>query len=257
MSDTYTAGLSSAELASTQVDTGSQETNLAEVSERQGNQIRQETAAYLASKHSGSEQATQFGGTDNLDMEVELQQVQQRLHREGPGMNPLERMQLEQMATSLAAKLVGESVPTQQEFNARWDQDESPADELRSQYGEQAVNETLQWAGSTLSEEVSVELNEMMAKNDANTQVTFEGLRRLQQNPELVNRGDIGKFDIAVANELAEAYGESGEQLAAINAALSAGKCSRAQAAKMVMGNPQLAQTAMSAAQAGLINLAL
>ena len=58
-------------------------------------------------------------------------------------------------------------------------------------------------------------------------------------------------------HELAEQFGKAGQQLAAISAAIGAGKCTRAEAAKIVLSNPEIAQAAFTAASRGIITLSL
>ena len=220
---------------------------------------RQESAQDLANRHNNS---SDIGGATDYAGEQQLLQLQRELAIASDSGNFIRMEALEAQVNELAQKLIsGNSVPNTSMAQSHTEEEpfeeENAAEQLRSQYGDQSVDETLQWASTAFSEDVSAELNDLMGSSNEDTYTAFEGLRQLQQNPDLINRGDVGAFDIGIANELAESYGQAGTDLAAINAALSAGKCTRAEAARLVMGNSQLAAVALQAAQSGLINLAL
>lgn len=197
------------------------------------------------------------GDTGDYAGEADLYQTQRELTAAQQAGNHLRVAELEAKVNSMASALVGDVFPPQQQQEVEAPK-ESTAEELKAAYGEQQVTETLQFAADTLSEEVSVALNNQLASDDEQAHVTYAALDTIRKNPEyLGDQGEVTKFDLSVANELAEQYGKVGEVLAALNAGLSAGKCTRAEAAAFVMKNPDLAQVAISAAQAGLIKLAL
>ena len=165
---------------------------------------------------------------------------------------------LEQEVFALASQIVGGPTgPTNQPSEETFEE-ESTAEALIAQYGQEQVTETLQWSAESLSEEVAAALNEELAGDGAQAHVAYSALDNLRKNPELIASGSENvAFDLSVANQLAEEYGFNGEKLAAINAGLVAGKCTRAHAARLVLSDPELAQVAMSAARSGLIKLAL
>lgn len=251
-------------------DTGSGEvvgaTPQAEPTSAQERSDLQQSLAFRNTSEHLSQRAQEKEGNDITQVASGSIEIEQRLlatQKEMSDINsgkqqhdPLKLLQLEALATKLAGSLVGEESqpePTQQQEPEK----ESTADVLRAEYGEQQVNETLQFASDNLSEEVSTALNDELAGDGDQAHVVYSALETIRKNPDVIGQGEVTSFDLATANELASQYGKVGEVLAALNAGLAAGKCTRAEAASFVMKNPDLAQVAISAASQGLIKLAL
>ncbi len=221
------------------------------------NESRVRQTAINLTNRSNSANSAIPGDTGNYASEGDLYQTQRELTAAQESGNHLRVAELEQKCNQLAAALVGDVFPPQQQQEEEA-APQSTADELKSVYGEDQVNETLQFAADSLSQEVSEALNEQLATDGEQAQVTYAALDTIHKNPEyLAESGAVAQFEVSVANELAEQYGKVGEVLAALNHGLATGKCSRAEAAAFVMKNPDLAQVAISAAQSGLIKLAL
>lgn len=204
------------------------------------------------------DQSNQVGGSSNAVSEDVLLSKQRELSVAAKRGDLLAVDRLEQEVFALASQMVGgANAPTRQPEQETFEE-ESTADALIAQYGQEQVTETLQWSAESLSTEVAAALNEELAGDGAKAHVAYSALDNLRKNPELIASGDQNvAFDLSVANQLAEEYGFNGEKLAAINAGLVAGKCTRAHAARLVLSDPELAQVAMSAARSGLIKVAL
>ena len=217
------------------------------------------TAQQLSNRQK-SATVDQVGGSSNAVGEQTLISKQQELNQAAKRGDLLAVDRLEQECFQLASQLVGgvnAPAPKSQEERQK-EEPVSTADSLKSEYGEQQVNDTLTWAGSALSPEVAEALNEGLSGDGADAHVTFSAIQHLQKNPDYIGASDQNiAFDPSVSNQLQEDYGKHGETLAAINAAMCAGQCSRAKAIQMVMADPKLAQVAFSAAKAGLIKLAV
>ena len=206
-------------------------------------------------------------GMNNLEVESQLQYVQKQIYdmEKSGNVNHLEMMQLQAQAQLLAERAVDGGYD-QEDFDNRFgddtdfETDYNATDDLIGKYGQDSVNETLTWAAQGgVSTEVAEAFNDALSRNDENSTLAFESLRQLALNPEYVNTGEHESFgaDVAVANELAEQFGKAGQQLAALSYAIGAGKCTRAEAAQIVLRNPEVAQAAMVACQRGLITLSL
>ena len=245
------------------VDTGSSEVNVQEALDRSSQRSIDNAERNLSRR---AEQKIGFA-EGNLELESQLQNVQQKIYKleNGSSTNHLEMMQLQAQAQLLAERLTSSGF-TQDDINNRFDESNdletgyNATDDLVGKYGQESVSHTLNWAAQGgVSTEVAEAFNDALGRNDESSFGAFESLRMLAQNPEYVNTGEhenIG-VDLGIANELAEQFGLPGQQLAAISHAIATGKCSRAQAAQMVLRNPELAQTAMVAARVGLIKLSL
>ena len=202
----------------------------------------------------------------NISVEQELATVQKQIYalQYGPQQDHLQLLQLQNQAQLLAERLTSSGF-SQDDFDSRFDEreglqtDYSAAEDINGKYGAEAVSQTLQWAVEGLSEEVSDAFNSALEANDESSTQAFEVLRQLQHNPEFVNKGDHNNFinDPAITGELVEQYGAPGKILAAISNGLGTGRLTRAQAAQMVLKDPQVAMAAISAARQNLITLSL
>ncbi len=230
---------------------GTEESNGPTVEEITAHRVEQ-TAVNLTKRQ--TDQNTP-GDTGNYASEGDLYEAQRDLEAASRAGNHLRVAELEEKVYAMAAALTGspfkEPAPVEQ-------QQESTADELRAAHGEQSINETLTWAAETLSESVSTALNDELAKDDEGAAVVYSAIDQVRRNPQyLAEQGQVTSFSLDQANELSSQFGSHGESLAAINHGLATGRCTRAQAAQLVMGDPQLAAVAIQAASQGLIQLAL
>ena len=196
-------------------------------------------------------------GTPTLDLEVELQQVQYELHHTT---NALKQIQLEKKAFELASQIVDQQAEEEGSKMTELEQ-HSAVDQLLSQYGQTEVEGTLQWASEGLSQELAEAANEALETDGEDAIQVFNAVKQIKELPaEAVYRGEVegqAAWDVSLVNRLADQYGEQGDQLATINAAMCNGTCSRRDAAKLVMSDPRLMIAAMDAARKGLISLAL
>lgn len=246
------------------VDTGSSEVNYQQVLD--GAQQRSIDNAEINLARRAEEKLQYAEG--NLELESALQSVQKQIYdlQNGPNVDHLKMMQLQSQAQLLAERITSNGFD-QDDFDSRYDEsvdhesDYNSTDDLIGKYGESEVNETLYWAADGgISKESAEAFNSFLNRNDESSTQAYEALRQIKNNPGYVNREenieDIGA-DLGLANELAEQYGKAGQQLAAISHAIATGKCTRGEATQMVLSNPEIAQAAFSAAQQGLITLAL
>lgn len=204
---------------------------------------------------------------NSLEVESQLQAVQKQIYdlQNGGNVDHLQMMQLQAKAQLLAERSVAGGYD-QQDFDNRFGDDPdyetgyNATDDLLGKYGKDGVDQTLNWAANGgVSTEVAEAFNSALTANDESSTQAFEALRTLSNNPEYVNTDEhesIG-LDIGIANEIAEQFGKPGQQLAAISHAIATGKCTRADAAKMVLRDPAIAQAAFVAARQGLITLSL
>ena len=132
------------------------------------------------------------------------------------------------------------------------------AEELNGKYSSDVVTSTLEWAATGLDQSTAEAFNDALAANDENSVAAFEQLQQIKNHPELIaNEESFEQITPELVNELQEQYGDHGRKLGLLSYGIRAGKISRGKAAQMVMADPDLAMTAMSAARAGLITLAL
>jgi len=198
----------------------------------------------------------EFTGAATQDLDAELLAKQYELSH---ATDIRDRMRLEKEVMELAERAVRAEAEAQ-DIEMDDLQVASAAEELLGTYGSEEVNGTLEWAAGGLSDSVSAAINDVLAEDGLEAVGAFNAVKDLRSLPEGVienSGGEVEAFELHVANELAETYGEAGEQIAAINAALVAGQCTRAEAAKIVASNPRMLMAAMSAARSGLIRLAL
>ena len=247
MSNTYIAGMEASEFYSREA---SKEVDM---TEGRDEAVLNNAAQGLAKR---KDQTGEIGSHTDYVAEDNLLAKQRDLSDAAKRGDLLAVDRLEQECLLLASQLCGDAHPQSGEL-APSNQEESTAEVLKAEYGEQHINETLQWSADSLSSEVAEALNEELAGDGAQAHVAYSALDNLRKNPELVTTDQIAPFDIAIANQLAEEYGSHGETIAAVNAALCAGKCTRAQAARMILSDETTARVAMQAAQSGLIKLAL
>ena len=250
--------------------TGSSETNYQQVLDGAQERSAASTAQMLANRRAAKEQG-QVETTQSVDLEVALQNAQLNLHNLRKGnASHAQIAQAEQQAYSLAEQLVngvkGDRLPSDYESSS--DQSDDPGDsyeggfdaaaELNGKYSPDVVTSTLQWAATGLDRSTAEAFNEALAANDENSVAAFEQLQQIKNHPELIaDEESFSEITPELVNELQEQYGDHGRKLGLLSYGIRAGKISRGKAAQMVMADPDLAMTAMSAARAGLITLAL
>jgi hypothetical protein len=149
-----------------------------------------------------------------------------------------------------------QATPKQEEVEEADDFYSDPASQIIERYGEQAVTETLEWAGENLSPEVAEQINDILADNEVeSTEMAYEAISVIRDNPDLISTGEPIAFDEGVVTELEAQFGEYGTQLATINQAMTNGVCTKADAMRLVLSDQRLMQVALQAAQRGLIVL--
>lgn len=228
--------------------------NTVDVGEGKAESLLAKSAEGLAQRQ---DRTTQVGSHSDLVSEDLLLTKQRELHFASQRGDYINAERLEMEVFNLASQLVGGNNSPAVADTSNTYQEESTAEALMAEYGEQHVNETLEWSSTAFSEGVAEAFNEELAGDGADAHVAYSAIETLKKNPGWVSTGEIAQFDLSVANQLAEEYGENGAKIAAVNAALCAGKCTRAQAARVILSDSSLAQTAMQAASSGLITLAL
>ena len=183
--------------------------------------------------------------------DAELYALQAQLNAEA---NPLIREQLEAKVNALATQLVGGEAPSEPKPTTV-----SSKDIVFNEFGKEAYENTMQWAGETMSDEVIDSFNGVLQSNTDDAVVAFQGLQELSTLPEgsYTSEGTAQGFGADLADRLSEQYGEAGDQLVTLNAALVAGHAKPADVIKMAMSDPKLRNAALSAARQGLITLHL
>ena len=194
--------------------------------------------------------------TDNLEAELKLADVQQKLF--AGGLTPIEQIQLERLADQLAASLVGAPAPAAQA--AEEDNFQSVEDYQNELAGDPSVQAALENAGEVFSEEVNLSINEALSEADElQTQSGIGALQQLQANPDWVNTTDeVGAFTSYETNQITELVGaELGDKITTINAALASGAVDKGRAMRTVMADPALLTAMLQCSQAGIFKLAL
>lgn len=133
-------------------------------------------------------------------------------------------------------------------------EEENIAQALISQYGQEHVNETLNWASQSLDESTSLALNEAFEGDEAS--LAYSTLDTLKSNPELIH-SDHHAFNELEASALIDQFGEHGSDLVTLNTMLSEGKISKGQVLSQIMSSSELMRTAYQAAQAGLMKFSV
>lgn len=214
------------------------------------------TAKHLAQR--AQAQPTDVGGADNTDLELELLNVQQRLHRDH-GMNPLERMQLEAKAQTLASQLVGAEQQTQQSFNDdQWDDRQRQQEEHLKNEG---AEDYLKHAGEHLDAETVEGWNQVLDEGDElATATTHNLLKGYRDNPEAFVTKEQGYTPISedVTGELASLYGqETAEIISTCSQVIAQGLKTPQQVMRTIGKDPSIFMAIADAARRGLITIAL
>ena len=155
------------------------------------------------------------------------------------------------MLTGSVAQSSSESNNSTNETDSLQDNEqESIANALIAEHGQEAVNETLQWAGDSLDESTSQMLNDKFQGEEAS--LAYQTLDTLKKNPDFINTEHTA-FTEDTVNQLEAEFGDDGSALVTINAAISAGHLTKGEALKLVMKSPSTMRAAFEAAKAGLL----
>ena len=200
--------------------------------------------------------AQQFGGGD-LEVEIKLQEVQQELHRRTNGQlahDPLRVLQLEALATQLAASLVGESTaPAEPEPLV---EDQESNDEILDIYPN--FRETLQFAADNLPNESAAEWNTFLqSDNKHERQCAAAVLDEFQKNPDSFTTAPTPLSEADVAAIESELGAEAAHEVITVNAALAAGHASPQDVMSLAMKSPSLYRSIKQLASKGLISISL
>ena len=251
------------------VDTGATQGDYQAILDGAQARSAESTAQMLANRRAQKD-AGQRESVQSIDLQVSLESAQAELHAaRKAGASHARISQLEQKAYSLAEQLVSganSAAPTNYESSA--DQSDDAPDsfddgfdaraEIIGKHSEAVVTETLQWAADSLDRSTAEAFNKALEANDQNSAAAFEQLRQIQQRPELIaDEESFSEITPELVNELTSQFGEHGKKLGLLSFGIRAGKISRGKAAQMVMADPELAMTALTAARQGLITLAL
>lgn len=183
--------------------------------------------------------------------DFELIELQGKLSR---STNPLEQIQLEQQIQSLAESLVGHkpAPKAKSSYDAKT--------EVMNEFGEETYNKTMQWASdSSMSDATVASINEVLQSDSEDAVVAFQGLQDLSglSDEAFTSVDQVQSMSEDLVNHLSERFGQAGEQLATLNAALANGHASSSDVLKLALTNPQLRNAAITAAREGLINIVL
>ena len=195
------------------------------------------------------------GDSGNYELEVQLAEIQAQLHH---STDFLQQQRLSKEAEAIAAQIVsgqGREAQTQKEFNEQYDQ-ESATQIIRDQYGEEYMNETINWAAQNLSREVCEDLNKAFEGDGLAAQEAFQTLQTLREEgvSTTTEHTQLSTFEVSA---LESSFGQLGADLAVINMALPTGAINKSQAVRDITSNPALMKTAIAAAKAGLISLSV
>ena len=185
--------------------------------------------------------------------DMELLALQSRLSRSE---NNIEKIQLEREIQSLAERLTGASQAAPAKSPSTYDSKQ----EVINEFGEEAYKATMQWASdSSMSDATVASINEVLQSDSQDAVVAFQGLQDLSGLSEeaFTSVDEVQHMSEDLVNHLSERFGQAGEQLATLNAALVAGQASSADVLKLALSNPKLRNAAMTAAREGLINIVL
>ena len=194
----------------------------------------------------------------NLDAEVELAKVQQKLFRREFA-NSLEEQQLINQAEALAAKLVGgEGGPGVQQTELPLEEtiEESAAEIAK----DPEVQKDLQYASEVMSEELVSEFNEVIGGQDELARAAaLDVVKNLRQSPQhFVSREESTGISADTEAMIASKYGEElAHAVSVLGNGVAQGVISPTQAIKTASGDPALQRALFSLAQQGVIRIAL
>ena len=208
---------------------------------------RRDTAAFLASQHnSPAEIKADAPSGDLLAKQRELSLASDRGDH-------LAVERLEREVNALASSLVGAKAPTQQDDVS--EDKESITEAYVNKFPN--IREELAQVATEWSTETSESINEILDEGDElSSSLALNLVHQYSKSKEgftdthTALRGDQ-------ANELVSQYGEVGEQIVTLSAAIANGHTTTADAIRLCSNSPELMQSMMDAARKGLIQIAL
>lgn len=244
-----------------QIADSSEERSAQEISDDNQKQIFSETAEYLSNRQQGSTEFMTGADESQMDVELELAQVQQKLHRADElGLSYMEKMQLESKANTLASHLVGGGAPS----NVSKETLEEPPltdDELNEEIINRfpGIQETLQFAADNLPEATATQWNEQLqSSNPEDRLLAARALTSFQNDREHFTTADDGysAFSADQVNNIVELVGaQHADAITTINAALVAGTATAPQVMQLVSKDPGLVRALHQCASEGVIKI--
>ena len=198
------------------------------------------------------------GDQGNVDLEIQLQQTQQKLSRREFS-NVLEEQQLIQQAESLAAQLIGaDGVP--QFFNL--DEPEQPKEDFEEEYlnNNPEVEADLKYASEVMSEGLVNQMNTLISEGDELTKVaTLDTLKNLRQNPDsFMSASESTGIDAYTEQQIASQYGpDMAHAISVLGNGVARGVITTSQAIETAGKDPDLQRALFSLASQGVIRIAL
>ena len=209
---------------------------------------RRDTAAFLASQHnSPAEIKADAPSGDLLAKQRELSLASDRGDH-------LAVERLEREVNALAAGLVGAKAPQPIQDDVVEDK-ESITEAYANKFPN--IREELAQVATEWSTETSESINEILDEGDElSSSLALNLVHQYSKSKEgftdthTALRGDQ-------ANEIVSQYGEVGEQIVTLSAAIANGYTTTADAIRLCSNSPELMQSMMDAARKGLIQIAL
>ena len=198
------------------------------------------------------------GDQGNVDLEIQLQQTQQKLSRREFS-NVLEEQQLIQQAESLAAQLIGaDAVP--QFFNL--DEPEQHQENFEEEYlnNNPEVEADLKYASEVMSEGLVNEMNTLISEGDELTKVaTLDTLKNLRQSPDsFMSASESTGIDAYTEQQIASQYGpDMAHAISVLGNGVARGVITTSQAIQTAGKDPDLQRALFSLASQGVIRIAL
>ena len=198
------------------------------------------------------------GDTGNVELEIQLQQSQQKLMR-GEFNGPLEEQQLIQQTEFLAAQLVGvEDAPRLLDDGDDTTEPENFDEEYINSNPE--VKADLQYASEVMSEELVGSFNNLISDGDELTKVAaLDTLKTLRKNPQaFASASESTGIDSYTEQQIAGQYGDDlAHAISVLGNGVAQGVISSTQAIKTASQDPDLMRALYSLSQQGVIKIAL
>jgi len=254
----YIGGMTAEEAYASTSGYDKHEVDLQESLDRHQAQSFANTAEHLAKRNSVSPEDV---GAADSEVELRLQETlsQLRAHETGQAnLDPLKVLQLQAQAERLAAAAVGQEYrpQTQEQFNTEVEERESFEEYARNRYPN--LDEELTNAGKVLSQQSAENLNELLRSDDDEVKsLTMNLVHQLKETPQYFASSHT-PLTTENANNLVAEFGEDlGGEIITLSAAVANGVVTPAQALATASKSPRLVQGLITAAQRGLIRIAL
>lgn len=212
---------------------------------------RRDTAAFLASQHNNpAEIKSNAPSGDLLSLQRELSAAADR----GDHL-AVERLELQ--CYQLASGLVGAKAP-----KAPLPQDDVAEDKesITEAYVNKFPNirEELSQVATEWSTKTSEGINDILAEGDElSSSVALNLVHQYAKTPEYFSTEGHTALGGDQANEIISQYGDMGQDIVTLSAAIAAGQTTTAQAIKLCSNNPEMLQTLVECASKGLISIAV